>query len=312
MVSWLFKRKLEFISTVYSKYLGSKTPPRLVLALNVVQETLPPDIYISIPSSNLVIGRVDEDAGFSIRYGDDDEVDSSSVLVRLDGQEINSFCDVTANSAECLVPGLSTGLHKLQVSLSDLEGNVGEGSRLFLFLDSDRPESIFASVWNRDNGLPIDRNAKNSDLHLDASTGDVYQKNSGRWEYVSNVYGEDGLTGPTGETGDKGLIGDQGEKGLKGETGAIGIQGPIGMKGETGNAGPQGVAGVKGESGEPGMIGTVGLVGPKGLAGERGIKGVDGLKGEKGDAGTSFYVAKFCPSGQALLGFDSVGDIVCR
>lgn len=284
--------------------------PSIALATNSLF-THSPTVFISSPHSNILIAS-EEQTTFSMVFNDDQEVDSGSVQITLNGDLINELCNVQASVAVCEINGLSAGIHNLHIEVMDYDGNLGVAEQSFLYLNPEHDSNIFLSKWTKGDGFPTNAFVRNSDLHLDSSNGDVFQNNDGDWGYFMNITGEVGLAGVKGEKGDKGMPGDQGLKGSVGDQGDIGMQGPVGLKGEQGEAGPQGIAGIKGEQGEIGEIGLTGLQGPKGEIGDEGKQGLHGPKGQKGDTGTSFYVAMSCPSGQALYGFDSVGSIACR
>lgn len=93
------------------------------------------------------------------------------------------------------------------------------------------------------------------------------------WEFVQNIKGPAGSTGPEGPAGPEGPKGDQG---------ATGPAGPEGPKGEQGATGPQGEPGATGPQGEPGATGPQGEQGPQG---ERGAKGEQGEPGQGVAAG---------------------------
>ena len=105
-----------------------------------------------------------------------------------------------------------------------------------------------------------------------------------------------------GPAGPQGLAGADGATGLQGPAGPIGPQGPSGADGATGAAGSQGPAGADGATGP---------AGPQGLAGSDGATGATGPQGPAGADGISVPVGQSCPGAEAVVGFDSSGDIIC-
>jgi len=102
--------------------------------------------------------------------------------------------------------------------------------------------------------------------------------------------------------------GPQGAAGPQGSSGPPGIQGPSGPQGATGPAGMKGDIGATGAQGPQGSPGPEGAQGPPGVAGPVGPPGPQGPIGPSGTAG---YANFSCPSGQSIVGFNSVAQPVC-
>jgi hypothetical protein len=92
---------------------------------------------------------------------------------------------------------------------------------------------------------------------------------------------------------------------------SVGPMGPIGPAGPQGAQGLPGSAGPAGSIGPTGSAGPAGAPGPAGSAGSTGVAGPTGPAGPQGPAGTSSTAGHSCPAGQSLIGFDSVGQIIC-
>lgn len=154
-----------------------------------------------------------------------------------------------------------------------------------------------------------------------------------------------GLQGPPGPTGAQG---PPGETGREGNTGPSGLAGPPGPPGATGNSGLPGKNGTiwrtgpqpptedQGEVGDFFLENDTGqffsktdsatwtlvgsLQGPPGQNGQPGPPGVQGLSGPIGPPGPQgppgptlplLLVGQSCPSGEFLVGFDDLGNILC-
>lgn len=273
--------------------------------------TSQPSITITAPSKNILIENKTS-ISLSVSYSGEYGVDLSSVNISMDGAPNNHLCDIQLDMAKCQTAQLSIGVHTVSAVVMDFDGDVAFAEQSFLFLNKESPLRLFASVWHGGDSLPLDLEGRDSDLFLDERTSDVYQKRFDSWEVLFNSAGEAGMPGPKGAKGDKGLVGDRGQKGRVGEPGDIGETGVAGSKGAVGDVGPQGAFGPKGETGDVGSVGLAGMQGPKGKRGDSGESGLSGAKGIKGEKGKDFYVAMYCPSGQAVYGFDSEGGILCR
>jgi hypothetical protein len=132
------------------------------------------------------------------------------------------------------------------------------------------------TVWRNGSGVPSNSLGVDGDYYLRTSNGDVYQRSSGTYSVVGNIFGPTGATGATGATGPTGATGATGATGQAeawsggsadptSGTGAVGdwylnttsgdvfektgsttwtlrgnIKGPTGATGATGSAGPAG------------------------------------------------------------------------
>jgi len=83
----------------------------------------------------------------------------------------------------------------------------------------------------------------------------------------------------------------------------IGVVGPQGIPGEKGDTGAQG---------SQGPAGADGKVGPQGIPGEKGDTGAQGSQGPAGADGNLALAGQICSNDSVLIGFDAVGNIVCR
>lgn len=175
------------------------------------------------------------------------------------------------------------------------------------------------SHWTVSNSLP--QTAKELDLHLISTSGEVYQYTANEWEWKTNLTGPKGATGETGPQGPAGrsitgvnkassttdgLIDTYNITYSDGTYSSLTItNGAKGDKGDTGEQGPRGEAGEKGTSiKDIQKTGTAGLVdsytinytdgtstnfmitnGAQGIQGPQGPQGEQGIQGEKGNTG---------------------------
>lgn len=65
--------------------------------------------------------------------------------------------------------------------------------------------------FTKGNEKPSEESGKNKDLYLDLSTGDLYQKQDGKWTFLYNIKGEKGDKGNDGNKGNDGVDGTNGE-----------------------------------------------------------------------------------------------------
>lgn len=89
------------------------------------------------------------------------------------------------------------------------------------------------SMWFTGNGDPQNNEpaqAKQGDLYLDTSNGNVYQKQAdGSWQQIANLTGPKGEQGQQGQQGDKGQDGSDGQNGQDGQNGTDGKDGKDGL-----------------------------------------------------------------------------------
>ena len=152
------------------------------------------------------------------------------------------------------------------------------------------------STWYTGSGVPGVAIGNLSDMYLNASNGNYYQKTSAvLWTLKGNLTGATGATGSTGAgtTGATGPTGTNGNNGSAGATGAAGTNGtngatgPTGANGAVGATGPTGATGANGSNGAAGATGSTGTTGSTGAAGTNGSNGVTGPTGAQGTAGVN-------------------------
>jgi|GEM_PF-4489047 len=97
-----------------------------------------------------------------------------------------------------------------------------------------------ATVWWAGAGLPADISGRDGDFYLNTLSGDVYEKEGGRYALKVNLRGPQGLAGPQGPAGPQGQPGVAGPQGLGGPQGVQGAQGTPGTNGTNGLPGQPG------------------------------------------------------------------------
>ena len=78
---------------------------------------------------------------------------------------------------------------------------------------------VDGSVWYTGSGMASMTLGKDGDMYLNTVTSDVYQKQSGTWEYVTSIKGETGPAGVNGAQGQRGATGVTGRDGVDGKDG---------------------------------------------------------------------------------------------
>ena len=157
---------------------------------------------------------------------------------------------------------------------------------------------------------PVDKDGKDGDTYIDATTGDVYKKEGENWNQIGNIRGPQGLKGEKGQDGAQGRDGRDGRDGkdvLNGKVNPEANQGKDGDKyvntetgdvfvknnGTWGNEGN--IKGPKGDKGEQGLQGERGRDGAQGLAGRDGRDGAAGRDGRDGRDGKDVLNGKVNP-----------------
>ena len=127
---WLIKKSEELLSgnVEFPSRESGSDGPRLVLFFEtaVAGDAIPPIVTIVRPAGPLI-----DQAESAIEASYTDEgagVDLQSVNIRLGGVDITASCSVGASNAMCSPAPLAAGEHQLEVSVSDLVGNVGASS----------------------------------------------------------------------------------------------------------------------------------------------------------------------------------------
>ncbi len=108
--------------------------PRLVLlSESATVDTVPPSLAIVAPAQPVVVNV--PSPPIAVVYQDGGSgVDTSTLHVLLDGQELTAACTVGAQSATCTPPPLAAGAHSVTASLRDHAGNAAAAARSFQLL----------------------------------------------------------------------------------------------------------------------------------------------------------------------------------
>mgnify|MGYP005775159827 CR=1 FL=1 len=124
--------------------------------------------------------------------------------------------------------------------------------------DAFRIAKTYKSVEEMNTGFATDGVKEGQFVMID--TGNIedednaklFVKGAEAYNYITDLSGATGLTGPAGERGPQGIQGE------KGDTGEAGPQGEKGDTGETGAQGPKGDPGEQGPKGDTGPAGADG------------------------------------------------------
>lgn len=88
------------------------------------------------------------------------------------------------------------------------------------------PTGSQGSVWGTANRDPLTGDGKDTDLWMNTSTADLFQKSGGAWSNIGSFRGPAGATGATGATGSAGPAGPTGAVGPRGPAGNVYIDTP--------------------------------------------------------------------------------------
>lgn len=108
--------------------------PRLVLvSQSATSDTVPPTLAIASPSQPVLVNVPAPTIGLT--YQDPGSgVDTSTLRVAIDGQDLTSGCSIGAQAASCQAPVLAAGAHTVTASVSDHAANVATATTTFQLL----------------------------------------------------------------------------------------------------------------------------------------------------------------------------------
>ncbi len=109
--------------------------PQLVLiSQSAAVDTVPPAVAIVAPAQPVLVNMPSPPIAVAYQDGGSG-VDTSTLRVVLDGQDLTAGCTVGAQSASCTSPALAAGAHTVTANVQDHAGNAATASRSFqLFL----------------------------------------------------------------------------------------------------------------------------------------------------------------------------------
>jgi hypothetical protein len=122
--------RIDMVSREGTAGLG----PRLVLvSQSATYDTVPPVLAILSPSQPVLVNV--PSPSISVTYQDAGSgVDTSTLKVAIDGQDLTFLCNVAAQAAACTSPALAAGTHTIAASVSDHAGNVATATSSFQLL----------------------------------------------------------------------------------------------------------------------------------------------------------------------------------
>ncbi len=122
--------RIDLVSREGTAGLG----PRLILvSQSAAFDTVPPALAIVAPSQPVLVNVPSPAIGLAYR-DPGSGVDTSTLKVALDGQDLTAGCTVGAQAASCTPPPLAAGTHTITASLSDHAGNVATTASSFRLL----------------------------------------------------------------------------------------------------------------------------------------------------------------------------------
>jgi hypothetical protein len=122
--------RIDLVSREGTAGLG----PRLVLvSQSATSDTVPPVLAIAAPSQPVLVNVLSPSIGLTYQDAGSG-VDTSTLRVLLDGQDLTAGCTIAAQAATCSPPPLAAGTHTITASLSDHAGNVATATSSFQLL----------------------------------------------------------------------------------------------------------------------------------------------------------------------------------
>jgi len=122
--------RVDLVSREGTAGLG---PQLILISQSATVDTVPPiltivspsqPVLVNVPSPTITVAYQDAGSG----------VDTSTLHVGLDGQDLTAACAVTAQSATCTPPTLAAGSHTVTAAVSDHAGNAATASTTFQLL----------------------------------------------------------------------------------------------------------------------------------------------------------------------------------
>jgi hypothetical protein len=122
--------RLDLVSREGAPGLG---PQLVLLSQSATYDTVPPLLAITSPSQPVLVNT--PQPAIAVAYSDAGSgVDTTTLHIVLDGQDLTAGCAVAARSASCAAPPLAAGSHTLTSTVSDHAGNTATASTTFQLL----------------------------------------------------------------------------------------------------------------------------------------------------------------------------------
>ncbi len=122
--------RLDLVSREGTPGLG---PQLVLLSQSSTYDTVPPLLAITSPSQPVLVNTAQP--AIAVAYSDAGSgVDTTTLHVVLDGQDLTAACAVTGQSATCTAPTLAAGSHTVTATVSDHAGNGATASTTFQLL----------------------------------------------------------------------------------------------------------------------------------------------------------------------------------
>ncbi len=142
---WLLKREEEAGAgrvDYAAREGGSSKRPRLVLLVETAaHDQVPPSLTITSPVRSILVNEPSPTV--TVEYADGGSgVNTATLQVLLDGQDVTSSCTAQPQSASCHPAALAAGSHTLQARLRDHAGNLAQASFAFQLLLGSGPHLV--------------------------------------------------------------------------------------------------------------------------------------------------------------------------
>lgn len=135
-------------------------------------DTTAPSIHITQPAPGAIQNFAS--AQIQVQYGDNENINTASFKITIDGVDQTSFFTVTATGASASLPGpFGEGSHTIAAQIADQTGNVGQTSSTFV-VDTIKPVLTLVSPVGPINTTSPSALAQYSDSGTGINTGSVH------------------------------------------------------------------------------------------------------------------------------------------
>lgn len=146
---WLIEKTDEGqpgrLDLVSKEGTATQAPQLVLLSQSATYDTVPPSLAITAPSQPVLVNV--PTPAIAVAYSDGGSgVDTSTLHILLDGQELTPGCTVGAQAASCTAPPLAAGRHTIAASLSDRAGNVATAMESLLLVIGPGAGSVTMQV----------------------------------------------------------------------------------------------------------------------------------------------------------------------
>jgi hypothetical protein len=142
---WLLKREEEAgggrVDYASREGVAAERPRLVLLVETAANDQVPPSLAITSPVRSILVNEPSPTV--TVEYADGGSgVDTATLQVLMDGQDVSASCTAGAQSASCHPPALTAGNHTLQARLRDHTGNLSQVSFSFQLLLGQGPHLV--------------------------------------------------------------------------------------------------------------------------------------------------------------------------